>query len=322
MSTKNLISVIMPAYNHEKYVQEAIQSVINQTYQNIELIIIDDGSKDSTWQKIQELKPLCEKRFVRVIFETQENQGTCRTLNKLISYVNGDYLFLIASDDKMKPQAIELECNFLSKHPDYALCVGDDEIIDSDSKVCYWDNERNIVYDESKAAFKTFATFLQKALNLNFNSKEFGRYDKLYQTNHIPNGYLIRKSIFEKIGQFTVDAPLEDYWLALQISKYAKMKYIDKILYSYRWHTANTIKNIENMIAITEKTRANEENILKHVDLNTILPIVKMTYLYGLRQKVKGIPFVFQIFKYIKNNKKTKIIKLFNIPIFKYTKPI
>ena len=318
MSTKNLISVIMPAYNHEKYVQEAIQSVINQTYQNIELIIIDDGSKDSTWQKIQELKPLCEKRFVRVIFETQENQGTCRTLNKLISYANGDYLFLIASDDKMKPQAIELEYDFLSKHPDYALCVGDDEIIDSDSKVCYWDNERNIVYDESRAAFKTFATFLQKALN----SKEFGRYDKLYQTNHIPNGYLIRKSIFEKIGQFTVDAPLEDYWLMLQISKYAKMKYIDKILYSYRWHNTNTIKNIESMIAITEKTFKNEINILKNIDLKTVFPIVKKVYQDGVRYKTLGIPYILCLEKSRTWDKKIGKIKLFNIPIFKYTKPI
>ena len=47
-----LVSVIIPSYNHEKYIQEAIKSVINQTYKNIELLVMDDGSKDSTWQKI------------------------------------------------------------------------------------------------------------------------------------------------------------------------------------------------------------------------------------------------------------------------------
>ena len=78
-----LVSVLIPAYNHEQYVQLTIRSIIEQTYQNIELIVIDDGSKDSTWEKISELKSECEKRFRRVDFSTQENSGTCKTLNRL-----------------------------------------------------------------------------------------------------------------------------------------------------------------------------------------------------------------------------------------------
>ena len=70
-----LVSVLIPAYNHEKYVQDAIKSIMEQTYQNIELIVIDDGSKDSTWQKIQDMKSECEKRFTRVHFETKQNEG-------------------------------------------------------------------------------------------------------------------------------------------------------------------------------------------------------------------------------------------------------
>ena len=52
----SLVSVLIPAYNHEKYVQEAIKSIINQNYENIELFVLDDGSKDNTWQKILEMK--------------------------------------------------------------------------------------------------------------------------------------------------------------------------------------------------------------------------------------------------------------------------
>ncbi len=89
-----LVSVIIPAYNHENYVQECINSIIEQTYKNIELIIVDDGSKDSTWNKIQEMKAVCEKRFVRVHFETKENEGTCKTLNKLLSLAKGEFIYL------------------------------------------------------------------------------------------------------------------------------------------------------------------------------------------------------------------------------------
>ena len=111
-----LVSVIIPAYNHEKYVQETVKSIINQTYKNIELIIIDDGSTDNTWQKIQEIKEECEKRFKRVFFETKKNEGTCKTLTKLISLTQGEFVYLIASDDRAKPKAIEKEVAFLKKN--------------------------------------------------------------------------------------------------------------------------------------------------------------------------------------------------------------
>ena len=64
-SSLPLVSVIIPAYNHEKYVQETISSIIKQTYQNLELIVIDDGSTDNTWQEINNLKGICEKRFIK-----------------------------------------------------------------------------------------------------------------------------------------------------------------------------------------------------------------------------------------------------------------
>ena len=62
---KELVSVVIPAYNHEKYIQTTIESVIAQTYKNIELLILDDGSSDNTWNKIQEMREKCERRFVR-----------------------------------------------------------------------------------------------------------------------------------------------------------------------------------------------------------------------------------------------------------------
>lgn len=106
MTEKPLVSVAIPCYNHEKFVQQAIQSVIDQDYKNIELLIIDDGSKDSSIQKIKDMIPSCEKRFVRFDFKTRENKGLSETLNEIVSMSNGIYFSVLASDDIIKSDKI------------------------------------------------------------------------------------------------------------------------------------------------------------------------------------------------------------------------
>ncbi len=315
-----LVSVIISAYNHEKYIQYTIKSIINQSYKNIELLIIDDGSIDNTWSEIQKMKAECEKRFSNVMFRTKPNEGSCITLNKLLKSAKGKYVYLIASDDMAKPNAIEKETEFLENNPDYALVVGDNEIIDFDNNQCYWDKKRNLVYSKKQAKYLTFGDFLQKQTDINFNSSDFGSYKTLYISNYIPNGYLIRKSIFEKTGYFTPKAPLEDYYLMLQISKYSKMKYLDEVLFSYRWHNSNTIKNKSKIKLYTNLTREYEEEILAKINENDVLPDVLEVKNKGVFYKKQGIPFIFELLTYKKGLNKIKIFKLFNIKIFKMTK--
>jgi len=264
---EKLISVIVPAYNHEKYVEETISSIIAQTIKNLELIIIDDGSKDHTMQKIQQMEDECKKRFVHFSYQTQENQGTCRTMNKLIGLAQGEYVALIASDDKYTPNALSDMAKVLDENADVSLAVGRNLIMDGDSKVCYWDKKRNNVYDKKAARYLDFTQFLSKSTGVDFASDKFGSYEQLVKQNHIGNGYLIRKNIFEKTGLFTPQAPLEDHWLMLQIAKFAKMKFIDVPTFYYRWHSANTISQRDKMAVLAAKTFEWEyETLLKNKD--------------------------------------------------------
>lgn len=241
MPTDDLISVIISAYNHEKYVEECIRSIMAQTYQNIELLIIDDGSKDGTFVKMRELKPECEKRFVRVVMETQENHGVYYTGNKLFAMANGKYIYTIASDDVAKPQAIEKLHAFLTENPDYVLAVGDDEIINGDSKRVYWGKNREIL-PENQAVYKTFGDELH--LNEPDNRHpDFGNYADLLKGNYVPNGYL-----YSRQAMIDAEAPvkgilLEDWYMHLRLSKQGKYKYIPEILFSYRWHSSNTVSS-------------------------------------------------------------------------------
>lgn len=254
-----LVSVIIPAYNHERFIQNTIVSIIKQTYENIELVVIDDGSTDSTFEKIKELEQTCSKRFKKTIFKKQDNAGTCETLNRLLDLSSGEYIYFIASDDIAKENAISILHHFLSNNKDYALAVGNNELIDENGDIVFWDDKQKTIKNKDEDAYLTFVDFYKYfRKDVDFTTDSFGSYVTLLKGNYIPNGYLIKKDIFEKTGTFKKDAPLEDYYLMLQISKYYKMKYIDKILFQYRQHSSNTKNNRDHMIAITNKTLEHE----------------------------------------------------------------
>jgi len=254
-----LISVIMAAYNHEQFVQDAIRSIINQTYQNLELIIIDDGSIDSTWKKIQEMKEECEKRFVRIDFSTQENLGTSITGNKLATKVQGKYSYSIASDDVAYPEAIEtLYKATIDKN--YILVVGNENFIDAEGKPVGVNEQFNPCSLEL-AKYKTFCDFYNGETKENYYATDnFGSYKSFLKRNYIPNGYLILATALKNFIQ-TKEAPLEDWFMHLQLSKKGKYKFVDKILFSYRLHGNNTISNKKAMYEMSKKTIEYEEKL-------------------------------------------------------------
>lgn len=315
----NLVSVLIPAYNHENYIQETIESIINQTYPNIELIILDDGSKDKTWDKIAELKEKCENRFVKIHFESKQNEGTCMTLNKLLKLSSGEFIYIIASDDLAKPQAIEKEVEFLQNNSDYALAIGDNEYVDSMGKQIFR-TQKAFTSNIKNAKYKTVKEFLSSKLKIDFLSDDFGSYKTLYKENYIPNGYLIRKNIFETIGNFTKNAPLEDFWLMLQISKYKKMKYIDEILFSYRIHDTNTIGNSTRMRELTTQTRNYEQKLLEKYLTNHKNDELLKIYNEGICYYQTGISNILMLYKYQKINTRTLKVEIFNKTIYSKNK--
>lgn len=261
---KPLISVIIPAYNHEHFVEETIRSVLCQTWPNLELLVIDDGSSDGTWDVLQKLKPECEERFARVFMDRQPNQGTCATMNRLLAESRGKYLFDIASDDVIADrETIELEAAVLESDPEYVLAVGNDDMIDEHSKRITWDRHRNIVPFDAKEASADMASQAVYKGRSPFEPEIFGSYESLLWNNYIPNGYLIRRSALPDGPFFTKKAPMEDWHLMLHLAKTGKMKYIDRILYHYRWHSGNTSKKIYHMQDMKYRTWCYEREQLR-----------------------------------------------------------
>jgi len=135
MSSKTpLVSVVMPAYNAEKYISEAIESILNQTFKDFEFIIIDDGSTDRTWEIIQEYA----KKDERIVpLRNDKNLKICMTLNKGIEASRGKYIARMDSDDWSYPNRLEKQVNFLEKNTDIVVCGGCLEVSDENLNLLY-----------------------------------------------------------------------------------------------------------------------------------------------------------------------------------------
>lgn len=254
------ISVIVPSYNHAHYIAHTIESVIAQTFSDIELIIIDDCSTDGTLEVIEGLRARCEERFTNFIFVKKEkNSGVVDSMKKAVAMAQGDFIYPTASDDILKPNAVETLYNFIKDKDEYGLVGGDSELIDGNGTRIYWDEDRAAVYDVNHAIYKTFGEFLRKTRpDVDFFSEGYGSYKSFLRGNYIPNGFLWRAAAVKSVIDRLKDGFLEDWYLMLNLSKNYRFKYIDGVFYSYRWHANNAVKNLAKITKASYAVIKNE----------------------------------------------------------------
>ncbi len=254
-----LVTVITASFNHADYVAESLQSVIAQDYEVIEYIVIDDGSTDSSVKIIGSFQDVCIHRFKRFVFEQQRNAGSVATLNRALSMAQGEYLFFLASDDVAEPHAISRLVALLESDPNTSLIAPDNSLIDAAGRTCFWTADRHTTYAKQSAVYSSFADYLRKTTApYNFDGTWFGSYEALIQGNHVPNGPLVRRSAVEKVGRFSPTAPLEDYYMLLQLAKFSRLRFWPEPLLRYRWHDRNTVKSTAHMLRMTIQTVALE----------------------------------------------------------------
>lgn len=151
------VSVILPSYNHEPYVESAVRSVMEQTGVDFELIVIDDGSKD---RSPEILKRLSEE--LGFMFIHRPNKGVVATLNEALSLARGLYVCSFSSDDIMPPDRLKNQSDFLDAHPEAVACFGQVMPLFDDGKL----GEMDVRYLRSVPQVTFKESFLgQKALH-------------------------------------------------------------------------------------------------------------------------------------------------------------
>jgi hypothetical protein len=127
MNSNPMVSVLMPVYNGERYVAQAVESILAQTFTNFEFIIIDDGSTDASGSILQSFAD----RDDRICLIRRDNKGLIKTLNEMLKLAKGEFLARMDADDISTPTRLERQIEFLTHHPDVVCVGGAYELMDS-----------------------------------------------------------------------------------------------------------------------------------------------------------------------------------------------
>lgn len=242
MKVNPKISVVMAVYNGEKYVSEAIESILNQTYKDFEFIIINDGSKDNTFELIEKY----QNQDQRIKLVSRENNGLVQSLNEGIKMANGDYIARMDADDICLPTRFEEQLSYMDFNK-LDLCGSWVQTFNSQSELAILE-------------------YPEKHNDIEFRS--------FFMCSFAHPSVMIKRSIFDKIKYKNETA--EDYRLWCDIlSNGYKAGNIQRVLLKYRIHNAQLTQirteeliNSENNISLDFSKRINPQ--IMHVVVESI----------------------------------------------------
>lgn len=217
------ISIITTSYNYEKYIIETIESVINQTVKDWEMVIIDDGSTDNS---IEVIKTYCQKdnRIKLLRHYNGENKGLIETLKKGIEVVKGDWIIFLESDDTITPDYIEEKIKIIKKYPYVKFIFNDINLFGNEEGIKLFDE---YIY-KSRKALKEI-TFPSKIANL---FQEF---------NPVPtfSTVMIKKELLKDLKWNSPIPQWIDYYLWSQLAVKNEFFYVNKKLTNFRIHKSS-----------------------------------------------------------------------------------
>ena len=306
-NVKPLISVLMPVYNCSKYIYNSTISILNQTFSDFELIIIDDCSTDNT---VDILKKFNDERIVLIV--KQKNTGITNSLNYALDIAKGKYLARMDGDDISNIDRLEKQYEFMESHPDVVLCGGGYEVIKSN----YEHGQKGDIFVQ-KASAATLDVLTRAWIRIfwgkgDIRIKTFKPYllhgellfDLATHCSFAHPTVMIKSEVLKmnKVKYNPKFEPAEDYEMWTKLSEYGKLANIPDILIKSRRHehqTTNTRsfeqKEISKEIALNHIKKLSKQNIYSEYYINHKLDALS-DY-----KKYKSVEYDIQ--KYFEENK-------------------
>jgi glycosyltransferase involved in cell wall biosynthesis len=212
-----LVSVVIPVYNQERYIKEAVESVLGQTYPQVELVVVDDGSTDRTPEILKTYGS--RLRYIR-----QSNAGAATALNNGIAAATGELVGWLSSDDVYEPAKVQRQVELFQARPEISLTYTDFNVIDGDGRLIR--TVRSPYYSDRKE-------FIRRLILGNFvnGSSVIAKKKALVDTG-----------LFDPVMTYHADANM---WLRLL--KRHEFGHVNEVLLNYRWHAGNASNNVAAM---------------------------------------------------------------------------
>lgn len=220
-----LVTVVIPSYNHAQYIKQAVESVLCQSYINLELIVIDDGSTDAS---LNYLRTIRDPRYTLI---EQENAGAHNAINRGLALANGNYLAILNSDDVFHPDRLAACIAQLQQGVD--LVASWIEVIDNNGKVLgIKEGWRNMLPWSIKQPERSIPASNEFTLNL-------------LMTNFVSttSNIVFTRRLYEKTGGMRNLRFVHDWDFLLRAARHFRCKLIEKPLLQYRIHQTNTISS-------------------------------------------------------------------------------
>jgi len=228
MKNQPLVSVIIPTYNKSQYLREAIKSVLNQTYKNIEVIVVDDGSTDNTKEIVESFNDS------RIIYIFQENKGPAIARSTGIKKAQGEYIAFLDSDDLWLKEKLKRQLDFMEKNSEVGLM----------GTGCYE------ITDKGKIIGKKIFPIKNKILQ-----KDLIKYNPFIQSS-----VMAKKEVFDKVGLWYDEKfrESEDYELWLRIAGNYKIGNLAELLVMKRYYRdgLSPAKDREQLYFVLEAKKA------------------------------------------------------------------
>jgi glycosyltransferase involved in cell wall biosynthesis len=233
-----LVTIGIPFYNPGTYIIETLQSVYDQSYQNIELVLYNDGSTDESYSLVLEWLGETKERFSNVIVVNGSvNKGVGHGCDILFKKASGLYFQMAGADDLLYSDKISSQVDILQRNPDYALTYANMDRIDEKGN-CFPET----YFDHQK--FPSFTNDIPPSGNI------FG---KLIRENFIPaSSVLARRSVIETIGGYDATLKSEDWDMWLRIAKHYKIRGETGVVGAYRILPGSAMHSSKNKVFVLE----------------------------------------------------------------------
>lgn len=233
-----LVSIGVASYNNARFIIETLDSIANQTYKNIEIIINEDASTDNSLELIQDWV-IKNDNIPVVVLISETNEGVCKAANRYLHVAKGKYIGMIASDDRFLPEFIEKRVKFLEKSSsDVGLCYSMSHLINEQGEYLGIENRQ---YNPSGYIFDHITS-------------GFGSLCK-------PLTNFIKHEVFNNIGYYDESLLYEDWDWYLRVSKIYKIGFFDSLDTEYRNVAGSLGKNLYTEAGIQSQIKIIEKNL-------------------------------------------------------------